>query len=93
MATKENVNSFNRNLPQRLIVWALAITAVLLIPYLTKAPWTGSDYVFAGIVLSACAGVYELATKNMSHLKHRLVIGLAILFFIFLVIGWAASGP
>jgi hypothetical protein len=82
-----------RNVLQRMAVWVALIAAVLLVPFVTKAPWTGSDYIFAGTVLLVCATVYELATKNLSSLKHRLVIGAAILFFIFLVIGWAASGP
>lgn len=56
-------------------------------------PWTGSDFVFAGAVLFGCAITYELATKNMSSLKHKATVGLAVLFFVFMVMGWAAAGP
>lgn len=82
-----------RNVIKRLGVWAVVVAAVLMIPLLTNAPWTGSDFVFAGIVLSACATVYELATKNMSDFKQRAAVAAAVLFFIFLVMGWAAAGP
>lgn len=82
-----------RNVPLRLCGWTVAIAAVLMIPYLSNAPWTGSDFVFAGIVLFICATTYELVTKNMTSLKDRAYIAAAVFFFIFLVIGWAASGP
>lgn len=82
-----------RNVPLRLCIWAVVIAGVLLIPYLANAPWTGSDFVFAAIVLSGCAIAYELITRNMTQAKDRALVGASVLFFIFLVIGWAASGP
>lgn len=82
-----------RNIAKRLSMWAIVVAAILPIPLLANAPWTAGDFVFAAVVLSACATVYELATKNMNNAKRRAAVGAAVLFFIFLVIGWAAAGP
>ena len=81
------------NTLKRLALWLLVVGMVLLIPFISNAPWTGSDYVFAGIVLSVCATIYVFSTRNPSSIKRKVVIGFCIAFFIFLVIGWAASGP
>ena len=81
------------NIIKRLSVWAAVVVAILMVPLLTNAPWTGSDYIFAGIVLSACATTYVLSTRKMSSIKHRAAVGAAILLFILLVMGWAATGP
>ena len=93
MAAKETSTFTQRNIAKRLSMWAVVVVAVLMIPFLTNAPWTGSDFVFAAIVLSVCATMYELVTRNMSNGKYRVIVGAGVLFFIFLVIGWAASGP
>lgn len=73
--------------------WTVAIAAILLIPLLTKAPWTVGDFVFAGVGLFGCATAYELATRNTNSKARRIAVAAAILVFIFLVIGWAATGP
>jgi len=78
---------------KRLCIWATVVALVLMIPLLTNAPWTGSDYIFAGIVLSICATVYVFATRNSNNVKRKAVVGAGVLFFIFLVMGWAATGP
>jgi uncharacterized membrane protein YiaA len=77
----------------RLCSWAIVVGIILLIPLLSNAPWTVSDYVFSGLVLSVCALGYVFSTKNSNNGKRKVAIGAGILFFIFLVIGWAASGP
>lgn len=81
------------NIVKRLSMWTAVVAAVLMIPFVTKMPWTGSDYFFAGVVLFACAAAYVFATQNMSDINHRLTVGVAVLLFIFMVIGWAATGP
>lgn len=93
METKVTNSIAPRNVAKRLPIWMLVIAGVLIIPLVTNAPWTGSDFVFAGVVLFACAAVYEFAARNMSDIKHRAVIAAGVFFFIFMVIGWAASGP
>ena len=81
-----------KNIPQRLGIWALIIAAILMIPYLTSAPWTSFDFILAATVLFTLATIYELATKNMKSLKSRLMIGAGILILIVLIMGWAATG-
>jgi predicted PurR-regulated permease PerM len=93
MEAREANMSTQRSMAKRLAVWMIVVVAILMIPLLANAPWTFGDFVFAGIVLSACAAVYEYATRNMSSVKQRAAVAAAVLFFIFLVIGWAATGP
>jgi uncharacterized membrane protein YfhO len=81
------------NTKKRLTIWAVVVIAILMIPFLTNAPWTGSDYVFAGIVLFILATAYELITKNLKNKLHHVFVGGAILLIIVLIIGWAATGP
>lgn len=82
-----------KGLIKRLAVGELVVAGILLIPFLTKAPWTGSDYLFAGVVLSICSLIYVFVTRNMKNNLHKLGVAAVILFFILLVIGWAATGP
>lgn len=93
METNVTKPTIQKNVAKRLCIWALIIITVLLVPLLANAPWTVGDFIFAAAVLSLCATVYELATRNTTSIKQRLVVGAAVLFFIFLVIGWAAAGP
>ncbi|HEX8227077.1 MAG TPA: hypothetical protein VF572_04390 [Candidatus Saccharimonadales bacterium] len=93
MTTNAEQPVHDRNIAKRLVSWAMVIAAVLLLPFATHAPWTGSDYVFAGIVLSVLAVLYELITKNMTQRRHRIFAGLGVLLIIFLIMGWAATGP
>ena len=78
---------------KRLSVWAAVAAGILTIPLLTNAPWTGSDFVFAGVVLFGAAAVYELATRTVTDKNRRIAIGVAVLFVLFLIWGWAVGGP
>lgn len=82
-----------KNIIKRLVVWAGAIGVILLVPLLSNAPWTASDFVFAGIVLFIFASIYEIVTKNMKQTWQHIVVGAGILVGIVLVMGWAATGP
>ena len=74
MTTKQT-NPFTK----RLTVWALIVTAILLIPYLGKFPWTASDFIFSGVVLFGSAAVYEFTTKNMGSKTHRIAVAVVSL--------------
>ncbi len=93
MDSNATKSSSQANTLKRIMIGELVVGLVLSIPFLSNAPWTGSDYVFAGIILSLCATVYVFATKNSNNVQRKVAVGVGILFFIFLVIGWAASGP
>ncbi len=74
-------------------IWALLIVLILSIPYIAKAPWTGSDYLFAGIVLFALAFIFEYVTRNTTNIYYKVLVGWGLMVCIALLIGWAASGP
>lgn len=74
-------------------MWAVAVAGILLIPFLSKAPWTASDFVFAAAGLFGFATLYELVTRNMNNRTHRIAVGIAIVLAILMVIAWAATGP
>jgi uncharacterized membrane protein YfhO len=86
-------NKNTNNTKKRLGIWAIVVMAILMIPFLTNAPWTGSDYIFAGVVLFVLATAYELITRNLKNKFHHVLVGGAILLIIVLIIGWAATGP
>lgn len=81
------------NSNKRLGICVVVIAGILMIPFITKAPWTGSDYLFAGVVLSVLALIYEIVTKNMKSTKQKLIVAAILLGVIVLIIGWAATGP
>lgn len=85
MKTKININ-------KRLSIWAVIVSVVLMIPFVTKAPWTKGDYIFAGLVLMVLVAIYEFLTRNKSK-KHRFAVGLGFLIIVALILGWAATGP
>jgi len=82
-----------KNLQKRLGIWVIVVAGVLMIPFLTKAPWTQGDYIFAGAVLFILATIYEITTRNIKSFKHKLIVAAVLLGIIALIIGWAATGP
>lgn len=81
-----------RNIAKRLSVWAILIAAVLMIPLVTSAPWTGSDYVFGAVVLFGFATMYESITRHMSNPKHRTIAGFVVAGVLCVVWVGAATG-
>jgi CDP-diglyceride synthetase len=79
-------------LTKRISIWAVVVAGILLIPFITNAPWTSFDYVFAGIVLFILSIIYEFTTINMKNVKNKLIVGAVILMVIILIMGWAATG-
>lgn len=77
-----------RNTAKRLVVWVGFVTGVLMIPLLANAPWTGSDFVFAGVVLFGAALGYELATRNMDS-KKRIIVGAGVAAMVLFI--WALA--
>lgn len=88
-----NKNMSNNKIIKKLSIWAVIIFGILMIPFTTQMPWTKGDYLFAGSVLFILATVYELTTKNMKKLSNRLIVGVILIIVIFMIIGWAATGP
>lgn len=86
MTTKQT-----NTITHRLIVWALIVTAILLIPYLGKFPWTISDFIFAGVVLYGCAAAYEIVTGNMKNKTHKIAVGFSAVIIVLLIWAWAVA--
>lgn len=80
-----------KNITKRLGIWAVVVAGILMIPLILKAPWTGSDFVFAGVVLFGSASVYEFTTYNMKNKTHRLFVGIAVALVILLIWAWAVA--
>lgn len=89
MKNKEKGKSAPRNIALRLSLWALVVTAILLIPHFADFPWTASDFIFAGIMLFGSAVAYETATKNMTNPAHRYAMAAAVLAVLMFV--WALA--
>lgn len=89
MKTAINTDNRQRHTVKRLTCWAALVAAILMIPLVTKAPWTGGDYVFAGVVLFGAASVYELSTRAMRDPKRRFAVGAVVLIFVLGI--WAAA--
>lgn len=82
-----------KNIKKRLSIWAIVIAGILMIPFLTQAPWTKGDFIFAGAVLFTLATIYEVTTRNMKNVKSKLIVAAVLLGVIVLILGWAATGP
>ena len=81
-----------KNMTKKISFWFAVVAGILMIPFLTKAPWTSGDFVFAGVTLFSLAMIYESITRNMKNPKHKLFVGFGILIVIILIMGWAATG-
>jgi hypothetical protein len=77
---------------KRLMVWAITVAVILLIPFLTNMPWTGSDFVFAGVLLFGSAFVYEMLTKDLVDSRRRKITGLVVLGILGFIWVGAATG-
>jgi hypothetical protein len=68
----------------RILGWGAAV-ALLVLPFVAKAPWTLSDYVFAGAVLAIVGGLFEVAVRTSRNLAYRGGIALALATSLLLV--------
>jgi hypothetical protein len=89
MTGKSTDVGHSRNTVKRLLAWAGFVTTVLMIPFLTNMPWTGSDFIFAGAVLFGAALGYELATSSMKDATSRLFVGAAVVAMVLFI--WALA--
>ena len=87
-----------QNITRRLSVWAIVVAALLMIPLLGKWPWTGSDFVFAGILLFGTGLTYELVARKGGTIAYRAAVGVAcatglLLAWINAAVGIIGDGP
>ena len=61
------------------IIWiALAVACVLLIPFLTGAPWDETDYIVAGVLLFGTGVAFELVARNARTRSYRFATAIAL---------------
>jgi hypothetical protein len=83
---QDNIKMMTMNiLVKRLSIWAIAIAALLMIPIIGKWPWTGSDFVFAIVVLFGSACAFEFIRRKAHSHAYRLGVGLAVFGTLLLV--------
>lgn len=75
----------------RMAAWAVA-ALLLLLPLITGANWTVSDFVFAGVLLFVPLGIYELVARTTENLAYRAGAGLALVAALFLLWSSGAVG-
>lgn len=73
------------------MIWAVVVAAVLMIPVVTHAPWTGSDFVFAGVILFGATTSYEVIAHKMRTPGGRRMVGAVIAFMVLAIWAWAVS--
>ena len=61
----------------RLAAWGAAVL-MLLVPLLSGMPWSGSDYVFAAVLLFGSLGIYELTVRLTGDSAYRGGVGMAL---------------
>jgi hypothetical protein len=64
-------------IPWRMIGWG-SLAAILLLPFVTNAPWTPSDYVLMGLMLGSAGLVVELAARASGDFFYRAGAGIAV---------------
>jgi len=80
-----------RTIPWRLIGWGTA-AGLLLLPLVAGAPWTGFDFLFAGAILAAVGGAFELAVRMSPSIAYRAGVAVALAASFLLVWVNAAVG-
>jgi hypothetical protein len=79
------------NITKRLSIWAIVVGAILMIPLLANAPWTGSDFVFAGVGLFGAASLYEVLSEKVKIKHGRIIVGIAVGLMVLALWAWAVA--
>lgn len=72
----ENGRGWHRN-RWRIAAWSAA-ALLLLLPLLAGAPWTLSDFVFAGVLILGVGIAFELAVRKTGDAAYRAGVGVAL---------------
>ena len=75
---KDTVGDEPRSSPWRIIGWGTA-GLLLLLPWIMKAPWTGSDYVFAAVLFGSVGIASELIVRKSGSFAYRLGAAMAVI--------------
>ena len=66
-----------QNIARRLSVWAAVVVLLLLVPFVTRAPWSLADFVIAGTLLFGTGVAYELVARKGCTTAYRAAVGIA----------------
>jgi hypothetical protein len=76
---KDAVNDgAHRGIPWRILGWSTA-ALLLLLPWVTGAPWTGSDYVLAAVLFGSVGLGFELIVRKSGDLSYRFGAALMVI--------------
>ena len=78
MAKEAETTGARRGIPWRMLGWGTA-ALLLLLPLVANAPWTGSDFVVAGVLFGSVGLAFELIVRKSSNLAYRLGAGVAVI--------------
>jgi hypothetical protein len=68
----------HRGIPWRILGWKTA-ALLLLLPWVTGAPWTGSDYVLAAVLFGSVGLGFELIVRKSGDLSYRFGAALMVI--------------
>jgi hypothetical protein len=77
MANADTAGGKRRPPYWRIAGWGIA-ALLLLLPLVAKAPWTGSDYVFAAVLMGSVGLALELAVRMTRNIAYRAGVGAAL---------------
>lgn len=77
MAKDMEIGRMGIGSPWRITGWGIA-ALLLLLPLVTNAPWTLSDYVFAGILIGGVGIAFELTVRMSRNHAYRGAVGFAL---------------
>ena len=78
MASDTHMSGASRGIPWRIVGWGTA-ALLLLLPLVAGAPWTLSDFVFAGVMFGTVGLAFELIARKSSGFAYRAGASAAII--------------
>ena len=75
----------------RLIGNLLLVGLILLIQVIAKFPWTGFDFIFAGVVLTGAVLLSELVLRKVTNKIYRIALLGGIGTLLMLIWAWAVA--
>lgn len=81
---KENTAMIlSHDFARRMLIWTAVVGLILMIPlvamqFTTEVDWTTSDFVFMGLLLFACALMYEFVAMQ-GGITYRIAVGLGVI--------------
>lgn len=75
--------------PWRIVAWGAAglllLAPLIAMQFTDEVNWTGSDFVFAAVLLFGSLGAYELVTRTTEQTAYRAAVGVALVAAVLLI--------